>query len=134
MNVIEISYERIYPLASFVNERIGMKATLDEGENPIEAMNELRGKVDKCHVSPEENVLNSVQDYVSPSVKDAILPTLHVVKDPIEEQEQKIITEIRSCKSLKDLESYKLIAERNPVFLPVYNIKYSELKPANQEA
>jgi hypothetical protein len=38
MKLSQISYQRVYPLGSYSTERIGLEATLDEGENPETAL------------------------------------------------------------------------------------------------
>ena len=49
MKLSQISYQRVYPLGSYSTERIGLEATLDEGENPETALSHLKILVEELH-------------------------------------------------------------------------------------
>ena len=51
MKVDRISYKKIFPLGSYVNETIGMEAQLDEGDDANECLAELKKQVEELHKS-----------------------------------------------------------------------------------
>jgi hypothetical protein len=50
MEIIKVSYERIFPLAPYVNEKIGFEATIDgSAESEKEALSKLKLIAEECH-------------------------------------------------------------------------------------
>lgn len=53
MKLERITYQKIFPLGAFANERLGMEAILDDAEDPKQAMKVLKKLVHEMHL-PEE--------------------------------------------------------------------------------
>ncbi len=49
MEIREISYIRVYSLGNYENEKIGMSATLGEGDDILKSYVELRNAVEHAH-------------------------------------------------------------------------------------
>jgi len=70
MTLTNISYQRVYPLGSYSTERIGLEATLDEGENPQTALEHLKTMVEELH----QETLKSLptDDFRGTHVRDVV--------------------------------------------------------------
>src|SRR6516164_2296515 len=53
MKIDRISYQRVFSIGMYQNERIGMEASLDENENPEVAISLLRDKVNSLCSNPD---------------------------------------------------------------------------------
>lgn len=49
MKITRISYSRVYSLGNYENEKIGMEATVDEGDDILKSYVELKNAVEHAH-------------------------------------------------------------------------------------
>ncbi len=70
MKLSQISYQRVYPLGSYSTERIGLEATLDEGENPETALSRLKIMVEELHQETLKSL--STDDFRGTHVRDVV--------------------------------------------------------------
>ncbi len=70
MKLSQISYQRVYPLGSYSTERIGLEATLDEGENPETALSHLKILVEEGHQETLKSL--STGDFRGTQVRDVV--------------------------------------------------------------
>ena len=49
MNIDRIQYQKVFPISTYCTERIGLEASLDDNENPEEALSKLKIMVDTLH-------------------------------------------------------------------------------------
>jgi hypothetical protein len=136
MKVTSISFQKTIPTGPYMNEKLGVDIELSEGEHPEEAFTHAKELIDKWHKDnnphlyadkPESPFGNSYSSapFIPP------LPEVQVEK-PIQDRTQALIADINSCKEIKVLESYKLIARSNPDLKAAYDLKYESLQ--NQPA
>jgi len=120
MKLSQISYQRVYPLGSYSTERIGLEATLDEGENPETALSHLKILVEELH----QETLKSLptDDFRGTHVRN-------VVEEPIDKIES-WKTVISMCTSITALERFKpqVDRENNQELTEAYNNKLQSLK------
>lgn len=120
MKLSQISYQRVYPLGSYSTERIGLEATLDEGENPETALSHLKILVEELH----QETLKSLptDDFRGTHVRN-------VVEEPVDKI-QSWKTVISMCTSITALERFKpqVDRENNQELTEAYNNKLQSLK------
>ncbi len=120
MTLTNISYQRVYPLGSYSTERIGLEATLDEGENPQTALEHLKTMVEELH----QETLKSLptDDFRGTHVRD-------VVEEPVDKIKG-MIQVINLCSNTTALERFKpqVDRENNPELTEAYKTKLQSLK------
>ncbi len=122
MKLSQISYQRVYPLGSYSTERIGLEATLDEGENPETALSHLKILVEELH----QETLKSLpkDDFRGTHVRN-------VVEEPQDKIERTMIEEMEACSSYPEIQSFRFTI-KNADEQAVYDRKTNELSPKNQ--
>ena len=120
MKLSQISYQRVYPIGSYATERIGLEATLDEGENPETALSHLKILVEELH----QETLKSLptDDFRGTHVRS-------VVEEPVDKI-QSWKTVISMCTSITALERFKpqVDRENNQELTEAYNNKLQSLQ------
>lgn len=115
MHINLVTYQKVFPLGAYINEKIGVEISLEAGEDATIALDTARNLVHEYH---EKN--NPVPIY-----EDAALPETQVDKgvQPNEKltKEDKQRLAISSCQDIKTLESYKLIVKKYDYLQPVYD-------------
>jgi hypothetical protein len=120
-----ISYQKTFPLAPYVNEKISIEMQLDEGDDPIVVLNEAKKLVEKYHRDTNPQLYQEVK---------VELDAFKVFEPPIRKEQPKkdrlsqLKEDISTCKELKVLESYRLIAQSNPEIKSVYETMYKKLQ------
>lgn len=122
MKLSQISYQRVYPLGSYSTERIGLEATLDEGENPETALSHLKILVEELH----QETLKSLpkDDFRGTHVRN-------VVEEPQDKIERTMIEEMEACSSYPEIQSFRFTI-KDADEQAVYDRKLNELSPKNQ--
>lgn len=143
MKIEKVSLSRTIPTGPYMNDKIGMEATLEPGENESDALHALSGRIEKWH---KENAPHLYQDSTSlPFVhtnhahKDIFLSevtTYHSVTLPIiSKDKEKIEIAIDNAESVEELKIIKKAYELMPAScLTQYNKRMAELssgKPTN---
>lgn len=125
MTLTNISYQRVYPLGSYSTERIGLEATLDEGENPETALSHLKILVEELH----QETLKSLptDDFRGTHVRN-------VVEEPVDSV-NKVLEAIRLCNEIEgngefSLRTYWLISKGNLVLSQAYKEREKQLTDA----
>jgi hypothetical protein len=118
MNIISVNYNRTYSIGPFLNEKIGVEATIEEGDNPIEVLKSLKELADSFN-----KIANPHLEESQPP-EPIVLPIAQIEK-PIGKS---MVEQIMSCDSMKVLESYKLLVKNNDEWKAAYDSKYNQLK------
>jgi hypothetical protein len=104
MKVDKVSYQKLFPIGSFVNERIGVEITIDENDDVTQVLNSAKSMVEKFHKDSNPLLyIDSVPETNPIRMKE---------KRP-EGTEEGIIFDIGSVKELKVLETYAFLAKNN---------------------
>jgi hypothetical protein len=122
MKLSQISYQRVYPLGSYSTERIGLEATLDEGENPETALLHLKILVEELHQETLKSL--STDDFRGTHVRN-------VVEEPQDKIERTMIEEMEACSSYPEIQSFRFTI-KDADEQAVYDRKLNELSPKNQ--
>lgn len=116
MRVDRINYSKLLPTGVYSNERIGLDAELEPGDDAEVCLNKLRDCVEKLHKA------NNPQYY-----QDTNPIEVATTKDSKESATERIIAAINSCTEPKVLETFRLLVKSNPIFQEFYNKKENEL-------
>lgn len=115
MKVKTITYSRVFPLASYVNEKVGIEVELDDNDGFDETFEYAKGLVNGWGQKPLGFIAepHEFQGLVPKHNFTANQPI--PTKDIAEEKStaDRVIEQINECKDLKVLESFKLIAQKN---------------------
>lgn len=99
-------------------EWVGTDVEIEEGDDLDEVFRQVKAKVHQL-------VTGSTPE--SQPTQQAPPREIKVDKVPEEERVSKLIEDIRSCKELKVLESYRLIAKQHHCLQQAYDLKLKEL-------
>jgi Na+-transporting NADH:ubiquinone oxidoreductase subunit NqrF len=126
MRADRISYQKLFPLGMYINEKIGVECIVNEGENPATILQEAKLMVEKFHKDSNPGLYIEVNyEALSVNNPDYSPPTNEQRK---EEATNGMIAAINSCTELKVLETFKLLVKNNTVFQEAYFKKEQELK------
>lgn len=129
MKIKSFKYERLYPIGSYLNLRLGIEMELSDTDTAEKAFAKAEEICDNLHKSkfPEMYNIEKVVDYKGEDaapVKQPPKSNPDKKKDRIESLKQQIST----CTELKVLESYALIAKNNPELQSTYDGMLEKLK------
>lgn len=122
MKITTIQYKKVFPIGAYQNEPLGIEATLDEGEDPIEAFKTLKQLAHEVHntLNPqlytETPIHNNSQWEVNTNTQEQPPSTPKT-------QPHSTIEAIKSCTTLKVLQEFDLIVKN-------MSNKYPEIKEA----
>lgn len=116
MKVDRISYQKVFPLGMYINERIGLEIQLDDGEDATIALSKAKAMVESFHIENNKGLYVEVNQEAIP------------IQKPEEIRIGLLIQDIESCKDIKTLESYKLLVKGKPDFQKAYDNKLKQLK------
>ncbi len=120
MKIEKISYQKLFPLGAFINEKIGVEMQLDEGDNPVQVLNEAKKLVEKYHIDTNPQMyIDDVPQISTTTTIDQVQPLTKVAS---------LIQQINSCEEIKVLESYKLIVKTDPDLQRAYDKKLKQLQ------
>jgi hypothetical protein len=120
MRIKTISYQKSFVIGPYLQEKIGVEIELTEAESNKEnyenfTFSNAKAMVEKWHKEANPGL--------EITMNPEVLPTIAVEKSVGD----KITKEISTVKELKVLESYRLIAAKNPSIQSAYDKKLKEL-------
>ena len=127
--ITSINYSKLYALGAFMNERIGVEATIDEGEDPKAVLQELKKLTNEFHFENNKELYEMKGTKVTDIVEGE--PVIKV--DPKTSQVQSIIKDISTVTDLVVLDSYKMIAKNNPEIQTAYDNQLKVLSNGLQQ-
>ena len=113
MKVDRISYQKLFPLGVYTNERIGMEAQLQDGDVYEDCFAELKKEVEAFHKSTNQQLYQDSDSPVASFQKP----------DSKESATERMLTAINTCTEMKVLETFKLLVKNNQVFQEAYDNK-----------
>jgi hypothetical protein len=123
MTVDRISYQKVFPLGMYINERIGVEMQLDKEDSPEYALSKAKEMVEGFHKESNPGLIVEIN-----------LDALQTKKvEPEETRIGLLIQDIESCKDIKTLESYKFLVKGKPDFLAAYHRRHRELQALNDK-
>lgn len=105
MEIIKVSYERIFPLAPYVNEKIGFEATIDGSvESEKEALSKLKHIAEECHKALNPGLYQSSSQVILDNSTRLGPPTEIPI---INKAEERLGILIENAETREDLMKYK---------------------------
>ncbi len=120
MQIERVNYQKTYNLGNYESERIGVDINLMAGDDPVKALDEAKKLVEQYHKENNQHLFHD-------QTPDVPVTSQIIRQMGPRSREDQIEADIRTCKDVKVLESYKLIAKSNPVLKMAYNEKFQEL-------
>lgn len=121
MQIIKVSYERIFPLAPYVNEKIGFEATIDgSAESEKDALNKLKQIAEEWHKSNNPGI----------NTEGGVEALITVDRTTEDERIAKLIAEIYSCTEIggdSGLGSYWTLSQSNETTKLAYEVMRKKL-------
>jgi hypothetical protein len=117
MKVIKITYSKKFPYAPYLNESIGFEAEISENENVLDCVHRLRDAAELSFTTAHPNVV--LQKQVE-----------EVDKRTPEQMKIDDIALIMSSKTLKELDTFKLLKGIDKDYFHAYNVKEKQLQNA----
>jgi hypothetical protein len=118
MKIQSIHYQKIFPLAPYVNETIGVDIAIDAGDSLDNAIQIAKSTVERWHKELNPQLFNGSQPQANGEI-----PVTQVEK-PLS-KDNRMIADIKTCKDIKILETYKFIVKGKPELQAAYD---SQLK------
>lgn len=109
MHIDKVMYQKTFNLGSYCSHKIGVEVSIDEGEDAKEALNIAKSLVEEYH---KESYVVIAHEELLPEVQK---------KNCVESTVNYLIQDIESCKEIKVLESYKIIAKSKPELQKAYD-------------
>jgi hypothetical protein len=125
MEITKVYYERIFPLAPYINEKVGFEATIDGTvESEKEALTKLK------QISEEWHIANNPQVHSDPNTFTdySVIPSIQIKP---EDREIGITAEtLLSCNDIPTIDSYRLLIRDNQLLQKIYDKRREEIKQA----
>lgn len=135
---MKIKVEPLLPTGNYLNVRVGVELEVPDDGDMKSEINTLWDNILAIHMEryPHlytkegkplyEGYKGEGDECRGTQIKNVEEP---IKKEPKRSAEDEMVSSILSCKELKVLESYRLIARNNPIFQEAYNLKLKELQP-----
>jgi len=145
MKVKTISYQKVFPLGQYINERIGIECEIREGEDIMEVLSDAKAAVEKFHkdtnpglyMSVNYEAFNQITSDCSPTsmnwhggsvnANPLNLPPKEIQQQPPSDKIQSFIDTINYCTNKNFLMNFKkrVDEEESPRLTEAY---YKKLK------
>jgi hypothetical protein len=125
MKFTELYYEKVFPIAPYVNEKIGVRMSIEEGEDAKAAIETAREFAEECFNEKYGDLAQRINISF-----DEPPPTPVVIKETPPPEEQRIadiIAQMNTCKEIKVLETYRFMVKKEPKLQEAYDLKHKEL-------
>ena len=135
MKFEKIIYMETIPTVAFGNVRMGTEGSLEEGESMADAFRQAKNKINESYnaLYGSSHFGNS-EGWSPPIAPQTILSNSTITTKDIAEEKStadRVIEQINQCSELVVLESFRLIAERNPKIADAYNQRCAQLQYPN---
>ena len=113
MSYHKVIYEKLFPYAPYLNERIGIEILVETGQSPEDCLKEAKDIVDKFYSSNTPQLIETH----SIVADNAVVPIVDIKADEPpptkltkEEQQKKYLTD---CTTIEELNTFKLLVKNN---------------------
>lgn len=118
MKVTKIIYQKVFPLAQYVNEKIGIEIELDDMDDEGKAFRIAKDTVEKWHKEGNPQIQET-------PAGETPVPVIQVDKE--EKATGIYIEDIMSCKSIKVLDAYASLVVSNERLKKAWERRRSQL-------
>ena len=119
MKITTVSLSKTIPTGPYMNDKIGLEATLSPGESEFEALDMLNKTIDEWHKKSNPHLYQE-EKYPQPM-------TVVYEKSPIAMATSNTLEAIKTAATLEELKSYKLVASVDKELYNVYNQRVKDL-------
>lgn len=123
MKVVKVIYQKVFPLAQYVNEKIGIEIELDGMDDEGKAFKIAKDTVEKWHKEGNPQMQEA-------PAGEAPIPVIQVDKE--ERSSGLYIEDIMSCKSIKVLDAYAGLVVNNKKLKDAYEKRRNEILATNR--
>jgi len=123
MSYHKVIYEKLFPYAPYLNERIGIEILVETNQSPAEALAEAKKIVDEFYLS---NLPVQQFETHSEVADNKPVPVVQVQK--VESEIEIAVREINECTDMLTLKSYWLRSKGNLVLREAYKLKEKQLQ------
>ena len=131
MKIEKVTYQKTYSIGPYLTDRIGLEASVDEGESAADVLDNLRGKADEWHKSEHPHLYQDDYGISNPPTGPVSYTKESIIPPIIDKSIERLEIAIDNCRDLEELD--KLKAD-NPLFparlLESFNKKRKELSNA----
>jgi hypothetical protein len=120
MKITKVTYQASYVTGPYLQHRIGFEAEIDggNGEDEMKALATLKELADAFD--------KQVNNFEERMVVDTFIDKEIEVSRP-SDTKSALIADVKSCKEIKVLETYRLLAKKDPEIQAAYEAKMDEL-------
>ena len=119
-----ISYSRGFVIGNFLQEKIGIEETVDEGQDPLKVLKEVQEKVISYHKQLNPSLYPTGKENLVSSFE---IPSIQISKQPTDIIGA-IVQDISTVTDLKVLGTYRFIAKNHPELQTAIDKKEKELQ------
>lgn len=105
-----VTYEKIFPLAPYINHKIGVSYLINEGDDPKQVLQAAKDLCEEFHRDSINTSLSHQFEQPQPP-EPAILPSIQ--KERLSVDYEYVIDQINDCETIQDLDSWNIIAKGN---------------------
>lgn len=126
MKPITVNYQKVFPLAPYVNERIGVDIQLDDGDSPLEALAKAKEMVEQFHQEAKKGL---VLEMVTSEIPiNQPLPIIETQKQSKEDMLSSAIAGIYASRDIEELKSFRAYYEKYPEAQAAYDEMKNKLQ------
>lgn len=118
MKPITVTYQKAFWIGSFLQHKIEIGYQLEEGQSVEQALDMAKKTVDEW---------NLANNSFSPVDSSSQVNDIKIEKDHTGNRVAALISDIYSCKELKVLESYRIMAKSSPELQAAYDQQFKKL-------
>ena len=119
MKIERVTYQKVFPLGQYVNEKIGVDYLLQENDDPKAALQAAKDLCEEFH--RESN--NFPMPFQTETSIPATIPDIQITK----EEPKSLEDQIKDCFTKNQLQEFRLIARMNPKLQEVYDNRWHVL-------
>lgn len=123
MSYYKVIYDKLFPYAPYLNERIGIEILVETGQSPQDALLEAKTIVEAFY--KEQSLANRPPETTTITIPES-QQEIQVQKEI--PKSTSLIDDINSCTEVKVLESYKFIVRNKPELQAAYDLKLKTLQ------
>lgn len=126
-----IAFEQLFPTGVYANQRLRAEIQLDDTGNPQEAFALAKKIVNDAFERLNQQIQwwHETGDLVvDEKTKMVITQTNNLATNPKEDATQRMIRAINECSTISVLETFKLLASKNPIIQEAYDNKLKSLQ------
>lgn len=113
MKIERISYQQLFPTGQFQNQKLGIEVTPSENDDPQAVFSKLKGMIEYCFKAMNPEIPITPTDF---NTGETAAVTVQVEpKTPKEQQIASTKEAILTCTSLKSLEIFKKLVDRENI-------------------